>query len=185
MNWCRVCSTNSSIDFEGHVWCVFSFSHTRIAALGSQSGSGNRLRPWFMGRFSRPRGQWSKNAASPWHPVCFTYIPIWWLSKGNPLISGKAGLMRYYNLARYMKYRSIHCFLSCGFLSYFCILSKISTTSPTGCMERTPKKPEYIIAWLQLRGPLIRSHSIFDGTMKVSELKWSYGKNTKDIMKYH
>ena len=37
--------------------------------------------------------------------------------------------------------------------------------SPTGPTERTPNKPEYLIARLQLteRGPLVRSHVIFDG----------------------
>ena len=28
--------------------------------------------------------------------------PEWWFSKGNPLISGKARLVKYYNLARSM-----------------------------------------------------------------------------------
>ena len=39
-----------------------------------------------------------------------------------------------------------------------------SKKSPTGPTERTPK-PEYLIARSQLteRGPLVRSHSIFDG----------------------
>ena len=27
--------------------------------------------------------------------------PKWWFSKGNPLISGKSRLVKYYNLARY------------------------------------------------------------------------------------
>ena len=40
----------------------------------------------------------------------------------------------------------------------------VSKKSPTGPTERTPK-PEYLIARSQLteRGPLVRSHSIFDG----------------------
>ena len=40
-----------------------------------------------------------------------------------------------------------------------------SKRSPTGPSEPTPKKPEYLIARLQLteRGPLVRSQSIFDG----------------------
>jgi len=37
-------------------------------------------------------------------------LPKWWLSKGNPLISGKPRLVKYYYLARYM------CLLT--FLSY-------------------------------------------------------------------
>ena len=37
-----------------------------------------------------------------------------------------------------------------------------SKKSPTGSTERTPK-PEYLIALNLLRGPLVRSHSIFDG----------------------
>ena len=28
--------------------------------------------------------------------------PKWWFSKGNPLISGKSRLVKYYNLARYI-----------------------------------------------------------------------------------
>ena len=37
-----------------------------------------------------------------------------------------------------------------------------SKKSPTGSTERTPN-PEYLIALNLLRGPLVRSHSIFDG----------------------
>ena len=42
--------------------------------------------------------------------------------------------------------------------------SWVSKKSPTGPTERTPKKPEYLIVRSQLteRGPLVRSHSIFD-----------------------
>ena len=42
----------------------------------------------------------------------------------------------------------------------------LSMKSPTGPTERTPK-PEYLIALVSnfLRGPLVRSHSIFDGTL--------------------
>ena len=36
--------------------------------------------------------------------------PKWWFSKGNPLISGKSRLVKYYNLARL--YRSGLCLLS-------------------------------------------------------------------------
>ena len=32
--------------------------------------------------------------------------PKWWFSKGNPLISGKSRLVKYYNLARIMSFRS-------------------------------------------------------------------------------
>ena len=45
-----------------------------------------------------------------------------------------------------------------------CYVSKKSpTVGPT--KKRTPKKPEYLMARSQLpeRGPLVRSHSIFDG----------------------
>ena len=45
-------------------------------------------------------------------------------------------------------------------IKYFTNLSKKSPTGPT---ERTPQ-PEYLIALNLLRGPLVRSHSIFDGT---------------------
>ena len=37
-----------------------------------------------------------------------------------------------------------------------------SKKSPTGPTERTPE-PEYLTARSQLRGPLVRSHVIFDG----------------------
>ena len=30
------------------------------------------------------------------------FPPKWWFSKGNPLISGKSRLVKYYNLARYI-----------------------------------------------------------------------------------
>ena len=41
--------------------------------------------------------------------------PKWWLSKGNPVISGKSGLVKYYNLAR-IRYKSFRydVFLSLG-----------------------------------------------------------------------
>ena len=43
-----------------------------------------------------------------------------------------------------------------------------SKKSPTGPTERTPQ-PEYLIAQATcLRGPLVRSHSIFDGTIHVT-----------------
>ena len=31
--------------------------------------------------------------------------PKWWFSKGNPLISGKSRLVKYYNLARFINFR--------------------------------------------------------------------------------
>ena len=45
---------------------------------------------------------------------------------------------------------------------------EVSKKSPTvGPTERTPNKPEYLIARSQLtkRGPLVRSHSSFDGRL--------------------
>ena len=49
-------------------------------------------------------------------------------------------------------------------LKHAYIPKKSPTVGPT---ERTPKKPEYLIARSQLTelGPLVRSHSIFDGYM--------------------
>ncbi len=52
---------------------------------------------------------------------CRTYIwsnysdltrphPKWWFSKGNPLISGKSRLVKYYNLARYINLFILACF---------------------------------------------------------------------------
>ena len=36
---------------------------------------------------------------------CFVReIPKWWFSKGNPLISGKSRLVKYYNLARLLDF---------------------------------------------------------------------------------
>ena len=37
--------------------------------------------------------------------------PKWWFSKGNPLISGKSRLVKYYNLARSMNHRSRYLFM--------------------------------------------------------------------------
>ena len=34
--------------------------------------------------------------------------PKWWFSKGNPIISGKSRLVKYYNLTRYITYQG-HC----------------------------------------------------------------------------
>ena len=34
------------------------------------------------------------------------FSPKWWFSKGNPLISGKSGLVKYYNLTRLKVYSS-------------------------------------------------------------------------------
>ena len=55
-----------------------------------------------------------------------------------------------------------------------------SKKSPTGPTERTPKKPEYLIARSQLteRGLLVRSHSIFVGFLVVVSilLIWVFPK---------
>ena len=42
--------------------------------------------------------------------------PKWWFSKGNPLISGKSRLVKYYNLARWFKFVSGSIFWSRGIL---------------------------------------------------------------------
>jgi len=42
--------------------------------------------------------------------------------------------------------------------------------SPTGPTFHGPLKPEYLMARSQLRGPLVRSHSIFDGIVHHSNL---------------
>ena len=48
------------------------------------------------------------NLGLPWRYIWSNYSdlkrphPKWWFSKGNPLISGKSRLVKYYNLARYI-----------------------------------------------------------------------------------
>ena len=56
--------------------------------------------------------------------------------------------------------------------------TKLSKKSPTGPSERTPEKPEYLIAQSQLteRGPLVRYHLISDGNYSFC-LEKSYPKN--------
>ena len=56
----------------------------------------------------------------------------------------------------------------CKYNIYIYIYSKKYPTGPT---ERTPE-PEYLIARSQLteRGPLARSHSIFDGYIHIVDL---------------
>ena len=34
--------------------------------------------------------------------------PKWWFRKGHPLISGKSRLVKYYNLARYIRFLYVH-----------------------------------------------------------------------------
>ena len=78
---------------------------------------------------------------------------IWW-------IKSETWLLKYYELSKMDGH--FHDFNT----SYDQINVFVSKKSPTGpTKEPTPKKPEYLIARSQLteRGPLVRSHSIFDG----------------------
>ena len=65
------------------------------------------------------------------------------------------------------KFKGFH-FLLSGQISFGDLWWIFSKKSPTGPTERTPK-PEYLIARSQLpsRGPLVRSHSIFDGILEI------------------
>ena len=58
-----------------------------------------------------------------------------------------------------------------------------SKKSPTGPTERTPKKPEYLITRSQLRGPLVRSHSIFDGLIAKNQRFLGLPKVESNIVK--
>ncbi len=56
--------------------------------------------------------------------------PKWWFSKGNPIISGKSRLVKYYNLARYM-----YATLYLGLCHFWAILTKRIRTFLYRCFK--------------------------------------------------
>ena len=63
-------------------------------------------------------------------------------------------------------------------------MAKIQEISNRTHVSRTPKKPEYLIARSQLteRGPLVRSHSVFDG-QKSFRFRFFFGKFAQTVQK--
>ena len=74
--------------------------------------------------------------------------PKWWFSKGNPLISGKSRLVKYYNLAR-CNYMVTSSFTVLGIWS---LLVEITTLLWYFSAVGFPSRPKVDIAWVAYNG---------------------------------
>ena len=79
----------------------------KAVAIYHTAGKGTRLAPLpGAENNNKPGGDWRFFRTPPWDGMGWDGSPKWWFCKGNPLISGKSGLVKYYNLTRWMGWRT-------------------------------------------------------------------------------